>query len=108
MVTVPNSSSTRNDILASVVLPAFNKAAALPLVLSDLFAVLNEHPDVEVIAVDDGSTDATASVAGQYSCRLLRHDVNQGKGAALDPTVTPIIWRRFQQLTQCVCETACA
>ena len=37
----------------------------------------------EIIVIDDGSRDATASVARRYPVRLLRHERNSGKGAAI-------------------------
>src|SRR5262249_14810169 len=37
----------------------------------------------EVVVVDDGSNDRTASVAADHECRLIRHEINRGKGAAL-------------------------
>jgi glycosyltransferase involved in cell wall biosynthesis len=37
----------------------------------------------EVIVVDDGSTDATASRALTTGAKVIRHDKNQGKGAAM-------------------------
>jgi len=39
-------------------------------------------PD-EVVVVDDGSVDATASVAAESGATVLRHEVNRGKGAAV-------------------------
>ena len=37
----------------------------------------------EVLVVDDGSTDATSSRAEAAGARVLRHEVNRGKGAAV-------------------------
>lgn len=71
--------------LLSVVMPVFNEsrtvADALRRVMS---AELPEEWSREILLVDDGSTDAfdgdTYRAAG---ARVLRHDVNRGKGAAL-------------------------
>jgi glycosyltransferase involved in cell wall biosynthesis len=65
----------------TVIRPAYNEAVALPAVLEALFSVLGD--DSEVIVVDDGSTDHTASLAATYGCRVLRHPHNRGKGAAV-------------------------
>lgn len=75
-----------NDMLASIILPAYNEAEALPEVLQSLFTVLNER--CEVIVVDDGSTDGTASIAEDYPCRIVLHSRNQGKGAAVRTGLT--------------------
>jgi glycosyltransferase involved in cell wall biosynthesis len=40
-----------------------------------------EYPDYEVIVVDDGSTDATSAIAGEYLCRLVRTP-NRGLSSA--------------------------
>jgi glycosyltransferase involved in cell wall biosynthesis len=69
------------NVTASIILPAYNEAAALPTALASLFAVLDDR--CEVIVVDDGSTDATAAIAAVYPCRLLRHKQNYGKGTAV-------------------------
>lgn len=66
---------------ATVILPAYNEAEALPEVLADLFAVVDGC--YEVVVVDDGSTDGTAAVAQQFPCRILRHEQNRGKGCAV-------------------------
>ena len=48
----------------SVLLPAFNEAESLPQLWSELGPVLDAiGRPTEVIIVDDGSTDATASIA---------------------------------------------
>jgi glycosyltransferase involved in cell wall biosynthesis len=75
----------------SVVVPAFNEerglAAVLKRVLEAAEQVRRQHPDitaVEVIVVDDGSTDSTAAVAGAMpAVSLIRHPANRGYGAAL-------------------------
>ena len=70
-----------DSVTATVILPAYNEAEALPEVLMSLLAVLDDR--CEVIVVDDGSTDDTAAIASRYRCRLVRHQQNSGKGAAV-------------------------
>ena len=74
----------------SIVVPAYNEQARLSRSLEVLWAHLarSGHRDVEVIVVDDGSTDATADVVREWSVRwpalrLLQLPSNQGKGAAV-------------------------
>lgn len=75
----------------SIVVPAFNEEHGLAAVLTRVVAaggeVRRQNPEitgVEVIVVDDGSTDATAQVgAAVATVRLIRHPVNRGYGAAL-------------------------
>jgi glycosyltransferase involved in cell wall biosynthesis len=71
----------KSTILVSIILPSFNEAMALPKVLDGIFQIVDER--YEVIVVDDGSTDETAIIATSYPCRLIRHDSNCGKGAAV-------------------------
>ena len=65
---------------AMAVIPAKDAAATVGGVVRGLLAVL---PGLEIIVVDDGSADATGAAAGEAGARVLRHEVNQGKGAAL-------------------------
>lgn len=53
----------------SIVVPARNEAANLPRLLPSLLA--QEYPHVEVLVVDDGSTDGTAAVARTLGTRVL-------------------------------------
>jgi dolichyl-phosphate beta-glucosyltransferase len=69
----------------SIVVPAYNEAARLPLTLPKLAQFCEHHGSAEVLIVDDGSKDATAAVvhefAGRYSfARLLQNPSNRGKG----------------------------
>ena len=67
----------------SVVVPVYNEA---PTILDALRRVQNTEYDKEIIVVDDGSTDGTREILGAIddpSIRVVRHDRNRGKGAAL-------------------------
>jgi hypothetical protein len=73
----------------SIVVPAYNEAARLAVTLDEVVAFAATRPEpVEVVVVDDGSTDATAAIASSYADRLpglrvISHEHNQGKGAAV-------------------------
>ena len=65
----------------SIVIPAFNEAEGITTTLNNLRAHL---PQAEVIVVDDGSSDATATVVeAMEGVRLIRHGFNRGYGAAI-------------------------
>ena len=48
-------------------IPAYNEAETLPEVLDDLPRHLEGIANIQVIVIDDGSTDATAQVALELS-----------------------------------------
>ncbi|HVC96814.1 MAG TPA: glycosyltransferase [Pirellulales bacterium] len=52
----------------SVIVPTYNGAAYLPTALESILA--QGDPNIEVLAVDDGSTDATLDILRAYSARL--------------------------------------
>lgn len=53
-------------ILVSVIIPTRNRAALLQNAIESVLAVQRHDFDLEVIVVDDGSTDNTASTVSQY------------------------------------------
>src|SRR5689334_23395649 len=69
----------------SVVIPCYNEAATIARIVAAVRAAPVAH--IEVIVVDDCSTDGTRDILkGELSQRIDRlvfHEVNQGKGAAL-------------------------
>ncbi|EHJ45987.1 glycosyl transferase family 2 (plasmid) [Solidesulfovibrio carbinoliphilus subsp. oakridgensis] len=70
----------------TVVVPAYNAAATLPATLAGL-AAQRFAGRVEVIVVDDGSTDATAAVAEAAGATVLRQK-NQGPATARNAGAT--------------------
>lgn len=65
----------------SVVVPAYNAAATLPLCLAALAAQSYPRDAYEVIVVDDGSTDNTADLARDAGVRVITQP-NAGPAAA--------------------------
>jgi len=71
----------------SVIVPVYNERNTLVEVLRRMRAVeLPDGIEREIIVVDDGSDDGTRDVLrqiGDSTVRVVLHDVNRGKGAAL-------------------------
>ncbi len=73
----------------SVVIPAYNEEGGIAEIIERVLSIragLAEVgvDDLELIVVDDGSSDATADIAARYpDVRLIRQPVNRGYGAAL-------------------------
>ena len=73
----------------SVVLPCFDEAPNVASAVYDARIAAGASALAhEVIVVDDGSTDQTATIAAMLGAtfpevRLVRHDRNRGYGAAL-------------------------
>jgi len=72
------------DFLLTVVMPVFNEQATLREIVA---AVLAEPTRKELVLVDDGSVDASRAILDEMSelpgVRVIKHDRNRGKGAAL-------------------------
>jgi glycosyltransferase involved in cell wall biosynthesis len=69
----------------SVIIPARNEEETLPMVLRDLNAMVPklEGYSVEIIVVDDRSTDRTAELARGLGARVVANPRASGKGMAL-------------------------
>jgi glycosyltransferase involved in cell wall biosynthesis len=84
------SSPTPDPAYLSLIVPAYEESARIERSLRTIGAFLAAQPyTAEIIVVDDGSSDATFEVVCDVvkgldvPARVLRYDVNRGKGHAL-------------------------
>ena len=71
----------------TVLIPAYNEEAVIAISVAAALAA--DYPEIEVLVLDDGSTDATeaaalAASAGDPRCRVIRDPVNRGKADQLN------------------------
>jgi len=64
----------------SIVIPAKNESGAIATVVA---TALEKYPDAEIIVVNDGSDDDTASVASAAGAKVISHPESLGNGAAI-------------------------
>ncbi len=80
------ASSHSHPLTCSIVLPAYNESARIGATLDKIFRYIAQCGwDAEVIVVNDGSSDDTVEIVGQYATRhpglrLLENPGNRGKG----------------------------
>lgn len=70
-------------VTLSVLIPAYNEEGSIAQILEK---VLAEPTPKEIVVVDDGSKDRTAEIVAGFAdrgVRLIRHERNSGKGAAI-------------------------
>ena len=72
----------------SLVIPCYNEEKTLEGCIDSVLAIQDEGLELELIVVDDCSKDDSLNVARRLQqrvpgMRVLHHEVNQGKGAAL-------------------------
>ncbi|MFY9174451.1 MAG: glycosyltransferase family 2 protein [Peptococcia bacterium] len=84
-------------------LPAYNEGSALPRLLESIFplrALWGER--LEVVVVNDGSTDNTAEVLEEYSqqnhcLQYITHRKNQGLGGAMRTLLNHVVQRYYSE-----------
>jgi GT2 family glycosyltransferase len=78
----PSATALANDApLVSVVMPAYNSARYIAQALDS--ALEQDYPALEIVVVDDGSTDDTVNIVTRYGDKVrLLSQKNQGSAAA--------------------------
>jgi glycosyltransferase involved in cell wall biosynthesis len=79
LATTAVSTSEALDPLVSVIVPCYNAAEFLEEALRSVLA--QSYPEVEVLVVDDGSTDNSAEIARRFPVRYIRQE-NRGLSEA--------------------------
>lgn len=67
----------------TVIIPVYNEIKTLNQILEKVEKTDFCGLEKEIILIDDGSTDGTKELYSTLSYKVLYHDVNQGKGAAI-------------------------
>ena len=83
----------------TVIIPAYNEQKNI----ADIVARIKETDTgigLDVVVIDDGSTDQTASFARLAGAKVIRHLVNMGYGAALQTGYKYAVQRGYPYLVQ--------
>lgn len=68
----------------SIIIPVYNVAAYLPQCLGSILS--QDYPHLEIILIDDGSTDSSGEICDEYAAKDIRivviHQKNSGAAAA--------------------------
>jgi len=68
----------------TAIIPVYNERPTVSKIIS---LVESKSPNIQIIVVDDGSNDGTAQILAKWvdsdTTTVLRHEKNQGKGAAI-------------------------
>lgn len=85
-----------------LILPVFNEETYI----SDVLKSLSLYPDIDILVVDDGSTDNTLKILKQAKIDfLIRHDTNQGYGKSLIDGFEWAILNNYTYLVTMDCDT---
>lgn len=73
-----------------VLIPVLNESHAIGSVVESL-----RKRNLDVVVVDDGSTDDSGAIAGQKGATVIRHDTKKGKGQSLRDGFRHIVERGY-------------
>jgi glycosyltransferase involved in cell wall biosynthesis len=67
----------------SIILPAYNEAEVVAQIVKRIRQIYPDPDRVEILVIDDGSTDDTAKVAALAGAHVIQQPYNKGNGAAV-------------------------
>ena len=80
------STNEPKAFLLSIIIPAYNEERTVQGVIEEILS-LDIHGGLDLIVVNDGSSDGTESILkgfeGRAGVRIINHGVNKGKGQAV-------------------------
>lgn len=65
-----------------IIIPAYNESAQINRVLKNLPKKIDSISKINIVVVDDGSTDETVRKIKSKKIKIIRHLINRGAGAA--------------------------
>jgi len=77
-----------SELVLSIVIPMYNEAGYVPVLLGEINDALEGHLNYELIVVNDGSTDRTQEILCQLQpqfprLKIIRHLANKGQSVAI-------------------------
>jgi len=73
--------------LISIIIPVYNGAKPLPKTLDSIFSSNYPKNKIEIVVVNDGSTDDTLKILKSYPVKIINLKTNQGKVNALNKAI---------------------
>lgn len=72
-----------SNLSVSILIPAYNEEGAIEATVAAISAQRAFFKDLEIVVINDGSSDRTSEIARKLPVTLIEHPVNRGYGAAL-------------------------
>jgi glycosyltransferase involved in cell wall biosynthesis len=88
-----DSSDFRSRCSLLVVMPCLNEAPTIQRVIRGLPRSIAGVTEIQVLVIDDGSTDGTADLAREAGADVVVHDKNQGLGSSFQEAVSIALQR---------------
>jgi glycosyltransferase involved in cell wall biosynthesis len=70
-----------------IYMPAFNECESIQQMITSLPCELENMDKIQILVIDDGSTDSTAQVAKDCGAQVILHNRNRGVGAAFQTAI---------------------
>jgi len=80
-----------------VIIPAYNEEKAIAPVIQ---LIRKRYPELDVVVVDDGSSDGTVPAARQAGAKVISHPHNMGYGVAIQTGYKYAVERGYDHLVQ--------
>lgn len=69
--------------MMSIIIPAYNEEKSIQKTLDDIIKINKSKKQIEIIVVNDGSTDKTKEILKKYNIKVLNNPKNMGYGYSL-------------------------